>query len=160
MAYGDIVVNDNVEIRKRQRFFHNGRVSKTVKQLPVYQAPGLSDSNHLAFTDCHKALETIIYEARLISFEIARKRLSRKDRLLRRSITLEGEQGNLDVVFSTTIEEIKSALSVPIIEKLDFTGEKRLKDVLGNLLKAHEDFKSSSGNHPSTLKKKVKIKKA
>ena len=150
-------INDSIVIPKRRRFFHDGRVAKTVKYLPDYKESEITSDDPLAFTDCHKALETIIFEARLIGFEIARKRLPKKDRLLRRSITLTGDQRNLDMIFSSTIEEIQSALSVPSIEKLNCLSGERLKDVLGNLLKAHKDYKSSSGNYPPTPKNNKEI---
>ena len=146
-----IFVNDSVEIPKRRHFFHHGRAAESVESLPDYKSPALSRSNPFAIIDCHKALETSIYEARLIGFEIARKRPPKKDRLLRRSITLEGDQRNLDMIFSSTTEEINFALSITPIQDL-YLMQCRLGDVLENLLKAHKDFKSSSGNHPPSLK--------
>lgn len=112
-------------------------------ELPSYQPHELSFNSPLTLTDCHLAIEKIISQARLIGFEIARKELPFFKRTSRK-ITLQGNRREFDIMLAKIPEHMSKALEVLLIQRLYFE-RSRLRDVLENRVKAHNDFAASSG---------------
>ena len=112
----------------------------TIK-LPDYRDWGISFSATLTLTDCHLAFVEIVRKARLIGFEIAR----RKRPFYKRAnveITLEGDSRKFD----KTLSSVKDRLE----ERLDLQPEFRisvddtLMPVLRNLVSAQAEFRDCS----------------
>ena len=122
---------------------NDGEAALHHPKLPTYQYKGLSEDDPLTLTDCHLAIEKIICQARLIGFEIARKQMPFFERASRK-IMLEGDPGEFDEVLAKITREMVRALRVTSIQTV-YASDRRLTDVLGNPVKAHNDFHASSG---------------
>ena len=121
------------------------------RNLPNYRPIRISERSELTLTDCHSAIRATIRQTRLIAFEIAGKNKSFFKRSLK-TITLEGEPKEFDILLSSIDLCFKGALMIKSIDVLAIE-HPRLLDVLKNPLIAHKDFRDSSGTLPPDLQR-------
>ena len=93
-------------------------------------------------TDCHEALLSTIGKARLIGFEIARMKKPFPTRKSK-SITLQGDLRELDVLLLSLNDQIVGALNIKTPQVINM----RLEDLLRTLVGVDDDFNDSSGTY-------------
>ena len=112
-------------------------------RLPNYQSSdhnGVSPNFALTLTECHLAITKIVCQARLIGFEIARKQMPLLKRTSKK-IMLQGDPRKFDIILAGITKKKPNALEVMLM----WNSRSRLKKVLENPVKAHNDFGASSG---------------
>ncbi|KAK1820150.1 hypothetical protein LTR12_005450 [Friedmanniomyces endolithicus] len=131
-------INDAAEVPANGAFFSSDKKVAQV-QLPDYQPNGISFNIPLTLTDCHAAMMATIHQVRLIVFEIARKEMSVVRRRLT-SVKLTGAARDFDETASSMEVNFVPALSISIIDSLQWNGGARLMTVLRTPLEADHEY--------------------
>ncbi|KAK1067127.1 hypothetical protein LTR12_007513 [Friedmanniomyces endolithicus] len=132
-------INDAAEVPANGVFFSSDKKAAQA-QLPDYQPNGISFNIPLTLTDCHAAMMATIHQVRLIVFEIARKETSVFRRRLT-SVKLTGDAREFDESASSTEINFVPALSIYIVDSLQWNGGARLMTVLRAPLEADHEYK-------------------
>ncbi|KAK0357548.1 hypothetical protein LTR91_004097 [Friedmanniomyces endolithicus] len=132
-------INDAAEVPANGVFFSSDKKAAQA-QLPDYQPNGISFNIPLTLTDCHAAMMATIHQVRLIVFEIARKETSVFRRRLT-SVKLTGDAREFDESASSVEMNFVPALSILIIDSLQWNGGARLMTVLRRPLEADHEYK-------------------
>ena len=138
---GETYCNESIFIPDSGSFLDSGQES-LIPSLPDYVDEQVSFGRELTLTDCHEALLSTIGKARLIGFEIARMKepfFTRKSK----SITLQGDPREFDVLLSSIDDRIVGALYINI----PLVCQQRLEDLLRTYVRVDNDFKDSSGTY-------------
>ncbi|KAK0325743.1 hypothetical protein LTR57_003918 [Friedmanniomyces endolithicus] len=133
-------INDAAEVPANGVFFSSDKKAAQA-QLPDYQPNGISFNIPLTLTDCHAAMMATIHQVRLIVFEIARKEMS----VFRRRLTtvkLTGDAREFDESASSTELRFVPALSIDIVDSLQWNGGARLMTVLRTPLEADREYQA------------------
>ena len=139
-------INDAAEVPANGVFFSSDKKAAQA-QLPDYQPNGISFNIPLTLTDCHAAMMATIHQVRLIVFEIARKETSVFRRRLT-SVKLTGDAREFDESASSVEMNFVPALSILIIDSLQWNGGARLMTVLRRPLEADHEYKECLGILP------------
>ena len=140
MAHG---FDDVFYVPKDGHILNDGEAGLHHTSLPSYQPFDISESHPLTLTDCHLAIKETLCQARLISFEIARKQLPFFRRTSRK-ITLQGDPREFDIILAEITKRLNRGFGVYSIEALKHRSP-QLTNVLVKTVKAHNDFGASSG---------------
>lgn len=112
----------------------------TLNALPTYKPTEVSQDAPLTLIDCHIAILAVIYKARLVVFQIARRSLPVLKRKFRGRgrITLQGDPRKFDVILSSITQEFHR-----IYFELGYRTA-RVESVFEKLLVAQKIFQESS----------------
>ena len=134
-------IDDVFCVPKDGHILHDGEDVLHHPELPTYHTY-YSEHRPLTLTDCHLAIKKIICQARLIGFEIARRKLPFFKRMSRK-IKLQGDPREFDITLANITEDFDYHFTVHSLEML--TSDTLLMNMLEKHVKAHNDFGASSG---------------
>ena len=133
MSCGDI--NDTAVIPKGGFVLESDKTGHT--SLPNYQSQGISESRPITLVDSHRSLIRTIRKARLIVFEIGRKRIAIHKRMAKK-IRLIGSIRDLDEKLANLMNDLESRLELESVRELGRMGYSEI--MVGGLLLEDTDF--------------------